>query len=89
MATGKYMCSASWCGFSKKAKEQLKDHPIDGLTIIECDVEKDNALCLGVQGFPTWKSCPGNSTDSALCTSMAGHAPPEKLVDFFAPTLQQ
>jgi hypothetical protein len=85
--TDKYLSSASWCGFSTKAKEQLKANPIEGLKVIECDKEQDHAVCQGVSGFPTWKNCAKGDTSS--CKTMAGFAAPEKINEFFAQPLTQ
>tara|TARA_B100000963_G_C22040622_1_gene415330 strand:- start:59 stop:418 length:360 start_codon:yes stop_codon:yes gene_type:complete len=87
--TDKYLASATWCGFSRKGKEQLETNPIAGLKIIECDIEQDHAVCQGVNGFPTWKNCPKGETQN--CASMSGFVPADKLNEFYAtpPTLLQ
>lgn len=85
--TDKYLASATWCGYSKKGKEQLETHPISDLKIIECDLDAGHAVCQGVSGFPTWKNCPKGDTDK--CSSISGHMAPEKLNAFFAAPLTQ
>lgn len=50
------MCSASWCGFSKKFEAQIKEEKKEKhFDIVYCDKEKDHEACVGVNGFPTFK----------------------------------
>ena len=79
----KMLLSSSWCGFSTKAKEQLKTNPIEGLKVIECDLEKENPQCVGLPGYPTWKHC---DASSGHCSVASGHMPADKLQTFFRNT---
>jgi len=50
------MCSASWCGFSKKFEAQIKEENKEKFfDIVHCDKHKEHKACDGVNGFPTFK----------------------------------
>jgi hypothetical protein len=80
--TDKFCCSASWCGFSARARDQLEKNPVSGLQIVDCDKDKEHFACAGVQGFPTYKHC--TKDQPAVCSSMSGHVSPEKVYEFFS-----
>ena len=62
------LAGASWCGYTKKMEadiQQADDSDKVLFNVVDCSLEgnKDNQVCQGVSGFPTFK----NATTGEVC----------------------
>lgn len=51
---GSIMYGTSWCHYCQQQKSMLSPY-FEGITFVDCDLQKDECIKNNVQSYPTWK----------------------------------